>query len=353
MTKFDAILGIGDTISVMIAGTPYLVNNDHAAYSDLKKAVQEDNADAFLEKYSLKDVFCGYVGQRVETRGNKVFLDGSEIPEGFTNLVFEMIKESINPVYVENFIVNLMDNPSRLTISHLYDFLQHKGMPLTEDGCFLGYKAVTKNLKDKRTGTFDNSIGAVVREQRNTVCDDREIGCSNGLHVGSLEYASSFASCDDRLVIVKVNPKDVVSIPLDCGCQKLRCCEYKVLYEYNKQLPDLVSDVDKDMTGRFVKKENDSLCYVREHVNDQLVVVNVKTREIETVHVEDVRLLTEDADRVDLGDVYEEEIVRIKGVPYWTLEDNDWDDEVVCLNLQKVETETLDYDEEVEWITLD
>ena len=28
---------------------------------------------------------------------------------------------------------------------------------------------------------------------------------------------------------VEINPRDVVSVPLDCGCQKLRTCKYVVI----------------------------------------------------------------------------------------------------------------------------
>jgi hypothetical protein len=47
--------------------------------------------------------------------------------------------------------------------------------------------------------------------------------------VGSEEYATSFGQ---RTVIVKVNPRDVVSVPLDCDCQKMRVCEYEVTADY-------------------------------------------------------------------------------------------------------------------------
>ena len=41
-----------------------------------------------------------------------------------------------------------------------------------------------------------------------------------------------------KVVIVKVNPKDVVSVPHDCNCQKLRTCAYTVVAEHIGTLGD-------------------------------------------------------------------------------------------------------------------
>ena len=69
--------------------------------------------------------------------------------------------------------------------------------------------------------------------QRARVDDDRRHSCSNGLHVGAIGYVNSFGYGEDKVVIVKVNPKDVVSVPLDSSCQKCRVCEYVVLREFD------------------------------------------------------------------------------------------------------------------------
>ncbi|MDQ2739570.1 MAG: hypothetical protein M3Y35_13360, partial [Actinomycetota bacterium] len=51
---------------------------------------------------------------------------------------------------------------------------------------------------------------------------------AHGLHVGTFEYAKNFGH---KLLICSVNPRDVVSVPRDCGFQKLRTCRYTVLDE--------------------------------------------------------------------------------------------------------------------------
>ena len=53
-----------------------------------------------------------------------------------------------------------------------------------------------------------------------------------------MNYVASYGSLEngDRIVIVKINPRDVVSVPSDCNCEKLRTCQYEVVGEYQGEL---------------------------------------------------------------------------------------------------------------------
>ena len=102
-------------------------------------------------------------------------------------------------------------------------------MPLTPNGNFLAYKGVTSDFKDHYSGKFDNNVGSVLEMRRNGVCDDSHMGCSSGFHAGSYEYAKGYASGGGHLLLVEINPADVVSVPHDCSCQKLRTSKYKVV----------------------------------------------------------------------------------------------------------------------------
>jgi hypothetical protein len=127
------------------------------------------------------------------------------------------------------FLDKLMQNPSRRAVSELYRFLEHKNMPITPEGDFIAYKGVNSNFTDRHTGKFDNSVGQTLEMSRNTVCDDANIGCSEGFHAGSYEYANGYASGGGHLLAVQIDPSDVVSVPHDCDCQKLRTAKYKVV----------------------------------------------------------------------------------------------------------------------------
>ncbi len=114
----------------------------------------------------------------------------------------------------------------------LYLFLEAANLPITDDGCFMAYKAVRGDFRDKHSGKFDNSPGVTHQMPREHVDDDRERTCSYGFHAAAYEYARNFLGAGgDKLVAVKINPADVVSVPSDYNNQKLRCCKYSVMFE--------------------------------------------------------------------------------------------------------------------------
>jgi hypothetical protein len=124
---------------------------------------------------------------------------------------------------------NLMANPSYRAVNELYGFLEKNNLPITSDGHFLAYKKVREDYKDCHSGTFDNSVGKVVEMERNQVNDNKEQTCSAGLHFCSEGYLRHFGG--ERVMILKINPRDVVSIPTDYNDSKGRCCRYEVIGE--------------------------------------------------------------------------------------------------------------------------
>jgi hypothetical protein len=90
---------------------------------------------------------------------------------------------------------------------------------------------------DKYSGTVDHTPGETPKMRRNEVDDKRHNTCSDGLHFASLHYVTDGGygnrNSGDRLVALKINPRDVVSIPSDYNNSKGRACEYHVLRELN------------------------------------------------------------------------------------------------------------------------
>jgi len=124
---------------------------------------------------------------------------------------------------------NLKQNSSFNSRQMLFKFLEHNGHPITEDGCFIAYKGVTNDFKDRHTKTFDNSVGNVCEISRSQVDDNPNNTCSSGLHVACYDYAYNWAGNDGHTVEVKVNPKDVVCVPTDYNGTKMRVSKYEVV----------------------------------------------------------------------------------------------------------------------------
>lgn len=168
-------------------------------------------------------------GTNLEVKNGKVFLDGKQVHNSIATRIEQFIEQELPFEHMMKFLANIQENPSFSSQNELYDFLEYKDLPITEDGCLLAYKSVTRDFLDWHTKTVDNSVGAEIpRMKRSDVDDDRTKGCSKGYHAGSIEYVNGFNPYG-HIVIVKIHPADVVSVPKDSSCQKIRVCWYQVI----------------------------------------------------------------------------------------------------------------------------
>ena len=151
-----------------------------------------------------------------------------------TRRMIDMMQEGFDVKPMVAFMENLMKNPSKTAVEELYEFLEKNNLPLTPDGYFLAYKRVRDDFKDFHSNTMDNSVGKVVEVPRNEVDDNRDHECSYGLHFCSLEYLKHFHGGTGVIVLVKVNPADVVAFPKDYGYTKGRTAKYEVLAIHSK-----------------------------------------------------------------------------------------------------------------------
>lgn len=168
-----------------------------------------------------------------EIRDEQIFVNNVPVHNVVTERLMALANQGYPVDPALRFLENVLMNRSSRSQEELYDFLANRNLPLTEDGCFLAYKRIRHDWKDIYSGTIDNSVGKIVEISWKDVDPDRSQECSYGLHVGALDYVRVYGtgSRDNRVVVVKVNPKDCVSVPRDYSHQKLRVCKYEVLYE--------------------------------------------------------------------------------------------------------------------------
>ncbi len=128
------------------------------------------------------------------------------------------------------FLDNLVQNPDSRVFDQLYPFMRHNDIEVSDDGHLIAYKKVRDTYFDIHSNTMRNAPGDVLEMPRIAVVNDPEQTCAAGLHVCAKAYLSSFGmGSDDRVVKVKVNPRDVVSVPVDYNGAKMRVCRYEVI----------------------------------------------------------------------------------------------------------------------------
>ena len=229
---------VDGNLTVVLKNKSHQVLPDHLNYKMIMEALPTASEDELLGMVDVETAVASFSDGRVTVENGVVKFDGDEVHGSISKRILEFMKNGLPFEPLVQFLHNVMENPSMQSQRELYDFLEHENLPITEDGYFLAYKAVRSDFKDKYRGVFDNSVGQVCEMVRAKVDDNREAGCSQGLHAGALSYVASYGSVDygDKIVIIKINPKDVVSVPKDCDCQKLRTCRYEVVGLYEGEL---------------------------------------------------------------------------------------------------------------------
>lgn len=223
-------------------GRQYTLDKSNPRFNAVAKAIADKKPDdevvaALSNMGSVKDYVAKH--SNVEYRNGVVYVNGKELHNTVAKRVGVFAENGLPIEPLLKFIANLEANPSMRSREELYSFLEHSDIVLSDDGCFLAYKSVRSDYLDKYSRTFSNHVGAKHRMERRDVDDDANRTCSKGFHVGSILYAGPggfYNSYGDRVMLVKVNPADAVSVPADHKAQKLRVCAYEVVGEVTGKL---------------------------------------------------------------------------------------------------------------------
>lgn len=123
----------------------------------------------------------------------------------------------------------------------LMKFIEYGDLPIADDGCIVIYKRLKEKgntFVDVHSGNIKQNVGSYVFMRPGLVDPNRRQDCSNGLHVASLGYLSSFSG--NVTVMAKVRPEDVFAVP-EYSHTKMRVCGYHILAVLPPSLRDHVN----------------------------------------------------------------------------------------------------------------
>ena len=231
---------VNGTLNLVLAGKSYQVTGEHPSYGTIKAKLATATEAEMLKLIDVQTAVSSFVSASGNSKATVVngivYFNGKPVHNTLSERVLDFMREGLPFEHLLRFMENCDLNPSNRAKEELFDFLQNKLLPITSDGCFLAYKAVKGDFFDKYSGTICNKVGSVVEVPRNAVDDERANECSYGLHAGALEYAGNYGGAGDKMLIVKINPRDAVSVPKDCSYQKLRTCKYEVISEFVNEM---------------------------------------------------------------------------------------------------------------------
>lgn len=252
MTQAVPYLLQGKNIILVVDGKSHTISKDtHMNYGKIVDALKAKEWDELRELVEPAKAIVNFGKGYVKIEDGVVYWKGSVFNNALSNRMIEMYQEGFPIDPMVRFMENLMQNPSKRSVDQVYGFLEKNSLPITEDGHFLAFKRVKNSYLDIHSGTIDNSVGKIVEMDRNLVDDNPDSHCSTGLHFCSESYLNSFGSAREPVMILKINPADVVSIPTDYNGAKGRCMKYEVVAEVNGDPKTAFSAVvNKDYTPK-------------------------------------------------------------------------------------------------------
>ena len=235
-----------NSINLLLDGRMRTVSRSHLNYARVSQIVKDlaTMAENLVPRYldelrNLLDIptFVAKVTEgRVQVGEGSVKFDGQDVKGVIAARLLSMLKEGYNVRPLAKFLDRVAKNPDIRAQDEIYLFLESGNMPITEDGCFLAFKKVNKDYSSSHAGPdgkpFYNKIGTSPWMPRDQVDPDRYNTCSRGLHFCSFQYLPNFGMGPGaRVVICKIAPEDVVSIPADYNNSKGRAWRYTIVDE--------------------------------------------------------------------------------------------------------------------------
>lgn len=235
----------GESVTVVIRGETFTVKKLDPNFGAARQAVLEKRWEDVPSLVSKGFTLEKWAGGDFQFKQGFMRFRGDKLPHSLNARMIRMATQGEDPTFLMKFWERLQNNPSFISVTELYPFLENRGIAIDSEGFLLTYKSVTRGYKDFHTGTIDNSIGAKPWMPRNKVSDKYNSECHNGFHVGNLSYGTTFKQgYGNRVIICRVDPANVVTVCT--SAQKIRVNTYEVIGNYGDALPDTSYDTSKD-----------------------------------------------------------------------------------------------------------
>lgn len=216
--------------------------------TEMENSLYEDVINYILTKdeAAKKRLIEGIQIENLVVAEDGVYFEGEKIFNTAAERIIDLKLLGLPFENLTRFLSRLMQNPSKNSREQLYRYIDHHGVTITEDGNMLMYKAVLEDMRSWHEGEayvdgklvkgkIPNPVGSTISMDREKCVDDPHVACNSGLHVGAWDYVGKFGNDANVILLIEVDPRDVVSIPHHESSKKIRCCKYTVLERLGNQ----------------------------------------------------------------------------------------------------------------------
>ena len=251
--KYNIVQNDGEqsSVTVFIPGKdPLVATREHPKFDQIVREVSQQRPDLtdtfvsgleglFDESRKLAEHF-NRLSDRISVGAGRVYFDMMPVDNAITAEILRYVSAGLDDYKpLVNFMEKIETNPLEHSRQNLFRWLEKHDFAIAPDGDFYAYKGLGTGWLSSNSGRaivngevhqgrIPNRPGSVIEMPRNEVQHDPRHGCSTGLHVANWMFAKDFAR-GGGVVKVKVNPRDVVSVPTESNDDKMRVCRYVVI----------------------------------------------------------------------------------------------------------------------------
>lgn len=255
MTNDVSWLMTDDTISVHIDGKTHMVARTDANGEKLIDALRNKRWNEVPDLVSIAAMIERYTEGTFKVLDGEVLVDGEVVNGLLATKIKEFQAASLPYEPLVKFARNVRKNPLKDAADRLFAFLDANKHPITIEGNFIGYKTVQTDMRDWHSGTVKYELGVAVDMPRAEVQHDPKVACGKGLHIANWHYASTFMH-NGVMLKCEIAPQDVISIPLDCSEEKVRCCRIKPIEIIERPSDKLLEGCDEE----DISDDADDIC---------------------------------------------------------------------------------------------
>lgn len=239
-----------------------------------------------LNKSIITSTNIEVIDKEIKVNGVSIQINNTPILQ-FISLLHEKGVIDSEITRIKPFLENMFKNPFIDAVQEIYDYCKAMDFEITDDGCFLAYKNVRSDLGSiYDNGATRHKIGEYTEVKMYDT--ERTHTCSKGLHFCSKSYLDSYPG--DTTIIVKINPMDVVSIPIDYNFAKGRCRRYLtvgILGNKNTKLANVKESTLDKSVGTIIRNKESRIYQtarlMKKYNNDTLKVSNKMGISVATV----------------------------------------------------------------------
>lgn len=235
---YSAVVKPGVGISVVIDGTPFNVAKDAINYAELFAALSEGADRERIRKLAspiaalrtLANEEGLEITENEETGELQVAYEDKPLRGVIASRILDLFRAEKGFEIYRRFVAKALTNRDPDAVDQLFRFMEANRLSIHPDGDVLAFKAVRKDYFDHHSGRVLYALGTYVEMPREQCNSNPHVSCSTGLHVGGDSYVKSQYS-GSKMLIIKINPSDFVSVPFDYNNAKARVCKLFVYAE--------------------------------------------------------------------------------------------------------------------------